>query len=210
MPVREIVNALFLTYICTEWMLATANESRHYNKSSQMLAILVQNKLFAILVAFINIVDVLKNSFTPTALTTLWHVRIALAVFAYMVALYVDCKRSQPKLTLTNFLRQVAIAFLRVLPVYPFLAVLISFVFLFVISAFETLHLPLEMLNMPIYYGTLYGPFSYIYYVVKRRVIESTQPIACSCQDRLSSYPSIQGALLDVKLEGADGIFFDS
>jgi hypothetical protein len=78
---------------------------------------------------------------------------------------------------LASFLRQVAIAFLRILPVYPFLAVLISFVFLFVISAFEALHLPLEILNMPIYYGTLYGPFSYIYYNVKRRVIESTQSL---------------------------------
>lgn len=177
MPIREIVNALFLTYVGTEWMLTTAKETRHYNNGQNFLRILVQNKLFSILVAFINVVDALKNAFTPSTLTTLWHVRIALAAFAYVVALFIDCKRSKPNLTLPNFLRQVAIAFLRVLPVYPFLAVLISFLFLFVISAFEALHLPLELLNMPIYYGTLYGPFSYIYYNVKRRVIESTQSL---------------------------------
>jgi hypothetical protein len=177
MPLREIVNALFLTYMGTEWMLASSKENKHYNNGQLFVRIIGQNKLFAVLVTFINLVDALKNIFTPSTLTTLWQVRIALAALAYVVALYIDCKRSQPNLTLASFLRQVAIAFLRILPVYPFLAVLISFVFLFVISAFEALHLPLEILNMPIYYGTLYGPFSYIYYNVKRRVIESTQSL---------------------------------
>ncbi|CAJ1934380.1 unnamed protein product [Cylindrotheca closterium] len=174
MPIREIVNALFLTYVGTEWMLQSSNElGKHQHDSFQVfLRILQNNKLFVALVSFLNIVDTFKRILP--SLEGLWQLRILLAATAYVFALYVDCKRKLPSLELSSFLRQVAMAFLKVLPIYPFLAVLISFVFLFVISIFETLHLPLELLNMPIYYGTLYGPFSYIYYIVKRQVIEST------------------------------------
>lgn len=174
MPIREIVNALFLTYVATEWMLLSSNEiGKHQHDSFQVfLRILKHNKLFVVLVSFLNVVDIFKRMLPK--LETSWQLRIILAATAYIMALYVDCKRRLPSLELASFLRKVALAFLRVLPIYPFLAVLISFVFLFVISIFETLHLPLELLNMPIYYGTLYGPFSYIYYIVKRQVIEST------------------------------------
>ncbi|KAG7374737.1 hypothetical protein IV203_013832 [Nitzschia inconspicua] len=68
------------------------------------------------------------------------------------------------------FLPKVGWAFFKVLPAYPFLAVLISFGFLFVINIWEFLHLPEEWLNMPIYYGTLYGPFAYTYVHVKQQV----------------------------------------
>ena len=69
------------------------------------------------------------------------------------------------------FIRQLLQSFCRLLPVYPFLAVLISFGFLFLITTFETLHLPLEILNMPIYYGTLYGPLGLMYWDVKKCVV---------------------------------------
>jgi hypothetical protein len=177
MPIREIVNALFLTYVGTEWMLqSSSNEllgkQHHQHDSFQVFRrILVNNKLFVALVSFLNILDIFKRILP--SMEGLWQLRILLAATAYVLALYVDCKRKVPALELFSFLRKVALAFLKVLPIYPLLAVLISFVFLFVISIFETLHLPLELLNMPIYYGTLYGPFSYIYYIVKRQVIES-------------------------------------
>jgi len=174
MPIREIVNALFLTYVGTEWMLQSSNDVGKYQHDSfqVLLHILKRNKLFVVLVSLINIVDVFQRILP--SLEGSWQLRIVLAVTAYVFALYVDCKRIVPSLKLGSFLKQVALAFLKVLPIYPLLAVLISFVFLFVISIFETLHLSLELLNMPIYYGTLYGPFSYIYYIVKRQVLEST------------------------------------
>ena len=99
--------------------------------------------------------------------------KILFAAVSYVVALYVDCRRVSPKLTLGEFLPAVAWAFLRVIPVYPFLAVLISFVFLFVIAIVEGLGLPEDWLNWPIYYGTLYGPFSYVYWRVKHSDIRS-------------------------------------
>ena len=69
------------------------------------------------------------------------------------------------------FLKQVLVAFMYILPAYPFMAVVISFVFMFVINIFEALNLPLEYLNAPIYYGTLYGPFAWVYVHVKQKII---------------------------------------
>eukprot|EP00562_Extubocellulus_spinifer_P023834 CAMPEP_0178675982 /NCGR_PEP_ID=MMETSP0698-20121128/35670_1 /TAXON_ID=265572 /ORGANISM="Extubocellulus spinifer, Strain CCMP396" /LENGTH=165 /DNA_ID=CAMNT_0020320185 /DNA_START=233 /DNA_END=731 /DNA_ORIENTATION=+ len=89
-------------------------------------------------------------SFADAAVTKISHLpRVVFAAVAYIVALYFDCRRSQGDLAFGNFLKRVGVAFLRVAPVYPFLAVAISFVFLFIISAFEALHLPLEILNLP-------------------------------------------------------------
>lgn len=70
----------------------------------------------------------------------------------------------------TVFLPYVGRAFVTILPAYPFMAVMISFCFMFIINIWEFLHLPLEWLNGPIYYGTLYGPFGWIYIHVKRQV----------------------------------------
>jgi hypothetical protein len=79
------------------------------------------------------------------------------------------------------FLPKVGWAFLlRVLPAYPFLAVMISVGFLFVINLWEFLHLPNEWLNMPIYYGVFYGPLAYTYVHVKQQVVcyeSNTLPI---------------------------------
>ena len=69
------------------------------------------------------------------------------------------------------FLPRVGRSFVRVLPAYPFLAVLISFVFMFVISIWEFFKLPERWLQWPIYYGTLYGPFVYVYCTVKRQIL---------------------------------------
>lgn len=109
--------------------------------------------------------------------------RIIVAMFSFLLALYFDCRQkykhnsknqsSPAPWSNTYFFLQVLQSFCKILPVYPFLAVVISFGFLFVISAFEKLHLPLDILNMPIYYGTLYGPLSLMYWDVKKTVAKS-------------------------------------
>lgn len=113
--------------------------------------------------------------------------KLLLAASSYVLALYIDIHRDRsndkeaktkpPKMPFRSvFLPKVGWAFLKILPAYPFLAVLISFVFLFVVDIWEyVLHLPLEWLNNPIYYGTLYGPFAYTYVHVKRQVLRKTQ-----------------------------------
>ena len=123
------------------------------------------------------------------------------AATSYVVTLYIDVHRQRLRPSTTTptrkgrearrvtterrrrkripfrsvYLPQVGWAFLRILPAYPFLAVVISFLFLFVVDIWDYIfHLPVEYWNKPIYYGTLYGPFAYtctlpwciIYYVL--------------------------------------------
>ena len=94
--------------------------------------------------------------------------RILVVTGSFLLALYLDCrqkykllhskhKTSSPPWSNRYFLQQLVHSFFRLLPMYPFLAVVVSFGFLFIITAFERLHLPLQLLNMPVYYGTLYG-----------------------------------------------------
>jgi hypothetical protein len=190
MPVREIVNSLYLTYMGTEWMLVEDTPTTHsspWHSFTKLLQV-KRNMIFTSLTIFINLESFIHPYITNSTMETLWHVRIGLAAVCYVVALYFDCKRSQPSLTLVEFLLQVSIAFCRVLPVYPFLAVLVSFVFLFVISLFEHLHLPVEVLNWPIYYGTLYGPFSWIYWQVKKQVIDSTESLPTRMPADIEAY----------------------
>lgn len=108
--------------------------------------------------------------------------RIVAAIFTFLVALWCDCRRIVNKTSAkksssenktsaswsnTYFLRQLAKSFCKLLPVYPFVAVIISFMFLFIITAFEKLHLQTAILNGPIYYVTLYGPLMLTYWDVK-------------------------------------------
>jgi hypothetical protein len=115
--------------------------------------------------------------------------RILIAIASFLTALYFDCRRvmrgkknatidagsgipsSIQKWSNKMFFHQLMKSFCILLPVYPFLAVVISFGFLFVVSIFEMLNLPLEVLNMPIYYGTLYGPLSHLYWDVKKKMV---------------------------------------
>lgn len=101
---------------------------------------------------------------------THFHIpRILVAISSFLLALYWDCRQkckpqsssvvaaASPPWSNRCFLQLLVQSFCQLLPVYPFLAVIISFGFLLIITAFERLHLPLQILNMPIYYGTLYG-----------------------------------------------------
>ena len=125
--------------------------------------------------------------------------KATLAATCYVMALYIDINRNafffsarkknkneddntrtsttSKILPFSIYISKVGWAFLKILPAYPFLAVLISFMFLFVINIWEFFNLPLEWLNDPIYYCVLYGPFAYTYVHVKNEVIVNTMSI---------------------------------
>ena len=104
-------------------------------------------------------------------------------------------------LTMKAFISNVGISFLKVIPAYPFLAVIIIFVFLFVISFFESLHLPTQWLNWPIYYGTQYGPFVWVYMSVKQWVLTTKR----RCTECLPNDATRYG---DITLRSASGESF--
>mmetsp|Transcript_3620 Transcript_3620/g.6301 ORF Transcript_3620/g.6301 Transcript_3620/m.6301 type:complete len:191 (-) Transcript_3620:576-1148(-) len=184
----EVVNALFVTYLATEIQLTDPNTDRVQavlqSKLTQALTIVVVVVNFSVRL-HIHVSGSVFLSAANSAVSFASHApKVLFAAVAYVVALYFDCKRSKKDLAVGDFLKSVGTQFCRIALVYPFLAVMISFVFLFIISAFEALHLPEEVLNMPIYYGTLYGPFSWIYYMVKKRIVE----ISSSLPSTMTAY----------------------
>jgi hypothetical protein len=206
----EIANALFVTYIATEYgtplqdsqprtlrrQVGSLNDSEDDRPRARNTRRHKLQRLAAVglVVLVVNICDDAAGlGIIFHALTELfvwWHLPKAVLIVpgAYLCALYVDCRWSvarihtqqykqqqqHPQLTVAEFLPRVARLFLQILPIYPVGAVLISFGFMFVIALFDLLHWPVSILNWPIYYGTLYGPFSYIYYVTKRDVIRES------------------------------------
>jgi hypothetical protein len=179
MPFSEVFNALLITYVATEYSLVSSSKQGFSIKKFLSAR---HNQVVLLVVFTVNLVDRLLSGSAATTFVKefferLLHApKILLAAFLYVVVLYVDCLRHTSggtnKLTIRRFLGRVGIQFLKILPLYPFLAVLISCGFMFIISAFEHLNLPLEWLNWPIYYGTLYGPFSLVYFQVKAKIVE--------------------------------------
>mmetsp|Transcript_31225 Transcript_31225/g.65307 ORF Transcript_31225/g.65307 Transcript_31225/m.65307 type:complete len:246 (+) Transcript_31225:284-1021(+) len=221
----EIVNSLFLTFLASEYLLASENITAHtihnfgddgndpdyINKKSGTCGKLVKitrqlaRAFFSshsrtiqysfIAVSFINLVAHFHD--TGVAISQWIHIkleggfhipRICVAIISFLVALYYDCRRVVPTLSRGNqrkrdgmssrewsngfFFRLLFHCFCRLLPIYPFLAVVISFGFLFVASLFEKMNIPTRLLNMPIYYGTLYGPLSFMYWDVKKGIVD--------------------------------------
>jgi len=167
--ISEVVNAILITYAGTEYLLKS--NVHGYRKRNQPFQILLG------LVITVNVFERITGAAAITRgfLSGFFHLpKIVLAALSFNVALYYDCRRSQPAQTVRTFLPMVGKAFLRVLPAYPFLAVIFSFGFMILINIFETFHLNLKLLNWPIYYGTLYGPFFFVYYKVKERVIDES------------------------------------
>lgn len=176
MPFSEVFNALLITYVATEYSISSSSKNGFSLKAFLLSR---HNQVFLAVVIVVNVVDrvIGAGSLLKDFFERLLHApKIILAAVLYIAVLYVDCLRHAPNnLTPKRFMGRVGIEFLKILPLYPFLAVLISCVFMFIISFCEHLHLPLDWLNWPIYYGTLYGPFSLVYFQVKSKIVEEEQ-----------------------------------
>ena len=216
--ISEVVNSVFITYLATEYS-STSNPQQRPSRSlggsveeedRQKQSRAQQRRVLAVsaVVTSINLLDRITGvgSVAHGLVEKFLHLpKVVFAALFYVAALYYDCRaavqrspsggllhpqQSSPLQFRQDFLPRVTKAFCRILPIYPIGAVLISFGFLFVINLFELLHIPTDILNVPIYYGTLYGPFSYIYFTVKRSVIldhQNTIPITTNPPRRLGS-----------------------
>ena len=182
--ISEVLNALLLTYLATEYSTSSQSTWRRGDEGAAAFLRNLKQPRFLVpsfVVAAVNLVERLSflGSAVSEALHQCLHIpKILFAAISYVVVLYYDCKRLHPSLEVPPFFKQVGLAFLYVLPVYPFLGVLISFGFLFVINIFEFFHWDEQILNWPIYYGVLYGPFSFVYWRVKEKIVQerSTLP----------------------------------
>lgn len=82
---------------------------------------------------------------------------------------YLDVRRLRPQpYLLREFLRELHAALWLVLPVFPFLVMGFSFVFLVVSSVLTKIGLPPALGEELIFYGQFYAPFSAVYWIVKK------------------------------------------
>lgn len=203
----EVVNALFLTYLATEYTNSSVTLEKLFAFEIHDLPRRRSLAGMVVVVLLINLLELFTGfGLIVNMVAQTWKVlhipKYIVAATLYMLALYWDCNytvgrfnKNKKQQGVTNFLPRVGAAFVTTLPVYPFLAVLISFCFLFVINIFEYLRLPVELLNWPIYYGTLYGPLSFIYYKVKQDVVQESKMLLPSATGiyRRSSSSSFSG-----------------
>jgi len=155
MPIVEIVTSCLLTYSSTEYLYGTKRRALH----AAWVVIGLQ-----LLEAFIS----LKFSWRLSLPANLWPLKVVLVAGTFIATLWLDCarvRRPEPR----AFAAELGRAMLVLLPVFPWVTVLLSFGFLVLGSALEFAGLPTRVLNGPIYYGTLYGPFSIVYHQVKKR-----------------------------------------
>jgi hypothetical protein len=176
--ISEIANALFLTYACSEYLVGAEDlPSRRRQQQHHPTAILSRSTIIlAVITLFVNVLDRITGAYeiANQLFEGFLHApKIIFAAGAFVLALYIDVSIRVSRITWKVFLPKVGWEFLKVLPWYPFLAVLVSFVFLFVINIWEFLHLNTQLLNAPIYFGTLYGPFAWVYVHVKKSILES-------------------------------------
>jgi hypothetical protein len=195
--ISEIVNALMITYFATEFGSTSTSDNNYTNNSYQGSGYYLRrsttgsngskdwtirdfwtsnrkHKLIFVIVVIINVFDQITGAAAAInwALQGFLHIpKVIFAAVTYFLAIYIDVRSNVVIDFRREYLPLVGKAILYILPVYPILAVFISFGFLFIITAFEKLGIPVEILNWPIYYGTLYGPFSYIYYSIKQQVL---------------------------------------
>ena len=160
--------------------------TRRFSRTLQVLTLIV-----ALINIFVHFHDsgVALSKWTKAHVGSFHIPRIIAAIITFLACLWWDCRRivntsrvlksvdtnngnnNKTSSVWSNklFLRELVKSFCRYLPIYPFAAVVISFMCLFVITLFEDLHIDTAILNGPVYYCTLYGPLMMIYWDVKKR-----------------------------------------
>ena len=98
--------------------------------------------------------------------------KVPIVGVTFLGALYIDTVVYRRQLSRSGFFVALAHAAAQLVPLFPLFSLMIAFIFLEIGELMEHL---LGMsdarisswLNQPIYYGVLYGPFSYVYVRVK-------------------------------------------
>jgi hypothetical protein len=95
--------------------------------------------------------------------------QVLMAMVGFTILCYCDVKRLAPGTTLAEFWSSVAFALAYVGPMIPFIAIVISTMFMVALSLLECIGIDPHILNSAIFYGTIYGPFAFVYWEVKKK-----------------------------------------
>lgn len=102
----------------------------------------------------------------------------------FIVLLYFDVRRIRLTMPLHVFGRALVDAITFSVVAIPFAAILISCMFLLIVSFLEKIGANpehSELMNRLVFYGTLYGPFYLIYWNAKKRLLALPQLPTCRC-----------------------------
>lgn len=102
--------------------------------------------------------------------------RVLLATVAYPLACYLDLLRTSSSLRFRDFLSLIPRALLVTVGLFPLLLIGIGAIFLALCSVLEHTGVDPHVINWPIYYGVLYGPFAGFYFDIKRRFLGKSDP----------------------------------
>lgn len=162
MPFIEVLSSVVLTYASSEYLYGAKRRAVH----AMWMVIALQ---------LIEAMFQLQFNVKILNFTLNLPMKILVVSGSFCCALWVDCTRSLNQvIPLKEFMLEVWNGCLYLLPVYIVLAVFISFVFMLISDVFEFFSLPTKILNWPIYYGTLYGPFVVVYHKVKKAFSSKT------------------------------------
>jgi len=162
MPFSEILSSVALTYASSEFLYG----SKARGAAGLGGVCLIQLAGWATTLHF-SITTALPRNI-PLVL------KVPIVALLFTAALWVDCGR-YTKLDVNTFAKELGSTILLFVPIFPWVAIIISFFFFLAVSVLDFVGLPVDFLNWPIYYGTLYGPFSLVYMRVKRRI--SQRPV---------------------------------
>ena len=159
MVLHELLVSLLATYASSEYL--------HGSRRRAIYAAL------AALAA--NVLLLLPAALAPLATPY----KIIVVALCFLSALYVDTVKWHGQLSSLDFFAALQEAASRLIPLFPVLSIMLAFVFLQVGELCEHLLGMSDasisaLLNQPIYYGVLYGPFSYVYVHVKAVAKAST------------------------------------
>jgi len=176
MPFVEVVTSIAITYASSEYLYGSKRRALHgvWVVSAIQLCELILKLLFQL--------------HMPTLPQSLWPIKVMLVATSFTLTLWFDVTRKN-RVGFRSFLLNVGQSCLVLLPVCPWLSVLISCGFFVLISIFDVFGLNTNILNWPIYYGTLYGPFAFVYLDVKKKAA-SAPLLPHSTSDSPSSQPA--------------------
>lgn len=169
MTVVEVLSSIVLTFSSTEYLYGSKQRSLR----GVVLVVLVHLAENAVRLHF--------ALHLPTIPMRLLPIKVVLVALVFLIALWFDCRRFQ-HILFREFLVEMGKQCLYLAPLFPWLATFISFLFMIMISIFDVFGIPTRVLNGPIYYGTLYGPFVVVYHRVKKWAKTATLlPSSMSC-----------------------------
>lgn len=118
-------------------------------------------------------------------ISTFWR-KVSFAAVMYPLACFADLRRRVPQLQPRQLLKIMPLSLLMTAALFPVVMLVIAMAFLLLCAGLDTVGVDPHILNWPIYWGVLYGPFATFYWDLKFRFLKSQDIPADLCRNTAS------------------------